>query len=161
VKSTPQAINVSARDMRVAIVAARWNDDVVAPMLTCAQDTLAQAEASTVDTFRVPGAYELPLAAKWLARGGDYDGVVALGAVIRGETPHFDYVCNECARGLSDVQLEYDVPVGFGLVTANTPEQALARAGGAVGNKGEEATLAVIEMIALGRQLGAHPESSA
>ncbi|MFK7886667.1 MAG: 6,7-dimethyl-8-ribityllumazine synthase [Gammaproteobacteria bacterium] len=160
-KSTPAAQAFNAQGMRIAVIAARWNDDVVAPMLECAESMLSKANVATHATFRVPGAYELPLAAKWLAQGGEFDGIVALGAVIRGETPHFEYVCNECARGLSDVQLEYDVPVGFGLVTANNDAQAMARAGGAVGNKGEEATLAVIEMIALRDALGVSLSGSA
>lgn len=160
-KSGPAPQTLTARGSRIAIVAARWNDAVVAPMLACAEEILDKADADVVEVLRVPGAFELPLAAKWLARSGDYDGIVALGAVIRGETPHFDYVCNECARGLSDVQLEYDVPVGFGLITADDMAQAMARAGGAVGNKGEEATLAALEMIALRGQMGATWSGSA
>ena len=152
-KSFPQASGVRADGMCVAIVAARFNDDVVAPLVECAHNTLLQSGANAEDlvTLRVPGAFELPLAAQWLAGSGIYDGIVALGAVIRGETPHFDYVCGEAARGLTDVSLRHEIPVGFGLITADTPEQAMARAGGSVGNKGEEAALAVIEMIALGR----------
>lgn len=154
-KSFPDALDVNASGMRVAIVAARFNDDVVGPLLDCAVETLRNAGASDRDVVvhRVPGAFELPLAARLLARTGNFDGIVALGAVIRGETPHFDFVCNEAARGINDVSLEFELPVGFGVITALSDEQAMARAGGAVGNKGEEATRAVIEMIALARTL--------
>lgn len=152
-KSFPEASGVRADGMCVAIVAARFNDDVVSPLIDGARATLLEAGANDEDivTLRVPGAFELPLAAKWLAQSGIYDGIVALGAVIRGETPHFDYVCNEAARGLNNVALDHGIPVGFGVITADDADQAMARAGGAVGNKGEEATLAVIEMIELAR----------
>lgn len=152
-KSFPEPTGLRAEGMCVALVAARFNDDVVAPMLECAHGTLVEAGANAEDivTVRVPGAYELPLAAKWLADSGIYDGIVALGAVIRGETPHFDYVCTEAARGLNEVALTHQIPVGFGVITADNAGQAQARAGGDVGNKGEEATLAVIEMITLAR----------
>lgn len=154
-KSFPDALDVDATGMRVAIVAARFNEAVVGPLLECATQTLRQAGANDDDVavHRVPGAFELPLAARLLARSGDFDGIVALGAVIRGETPHFDFVCNEAARGINQVALEFELPVGFGVITALSDEQAMARAGGRVGNKGEEATRAVIEMIALARTL--------
>ncbi len=154
-KTFPDALGVRAEGMRVAIVAARFNDDVVSPLIDAARATLLNAGAGSdqITVLRVPGAYELPLAAKWLADSGQFDGIVALGAVIRGETPHFDFVCNEAARGLTDVSLAHGLPVGFGVITADDAAQAMARAGGNVGNKGEEATLAVIEMIALGRTL--------
>ena len=154
-KSFPAPISIDASGMRVALVAARFNEDIVAPMLDSARDTLVQAGAKVdnIEIRHVPGAFELPLAAKLLAQSGDYDGIVALGAVIRGETPHFDFVCSESARGLCEVSLGYSLPVGFGVITVNDHAQAKARAGGAVGNKGEEATRAVIEMIALAREL--------
>ena len=101
----------------------------------------------------MPGAWELPLACRRLAQAGGHHAVVALGCVIRGETPHFDYVCSEASRGIIDVASESGVPVGFGLVTANTLEQAQARAGGAHGNKGAEAAAAAIEMAGLMRTL--------
>ena len=154
-KSFPDPVSIDASGMRVALVGARFNDDIVAPLLDCAFDTLVQAGASAADIvrMRVPGAFELPLAAKLLAQSGRFDGIVALGAVIRGETPHFDFVSGECARGIGEVQLAYGLPVGFGVITPDNHAQAQARAGGAVGNKGEEAALAVIEMIALAREL--------
>jgi 6,7-dimethyl-8-ribityllumazine synthase len=102
---------------------------------------------------RVPGAFELPLAAQRLARLRRYDAIVALGAVIRGQTPHFDFVCTECATGLGRVSLEFEVPVGFGVLTCDTVDQAMDRAGGKSGNKGADAVLAALEMASLLRQL--------
>jgi len=155
VKSFPDPIAIDASGMCVALVAARFNQDIVEPMLECAHGTLVNAGANAEDivTRHVPGAFELPLAAKLLAQTGIYDGIVALGAVIRGETPHFDFVCSEAARGLCDVSLGFSLPVGFGVITVNDHAQAKARSGGSVGNKGEEATRAVIEMIALAREI--------
>jgi 6,7-dimethyl-8-ribityllumazine synthase len=102
---------------------------------------------------RVPGAFELPLAAHRLARLRRHDAIVALGAVIRGQTPHFDFVCTECAAGLNRVSLEFEVPVGFGVLTCDTVDQAMDRAGGKGGNKGADAVLAALEMANLLRQL--------
>ncbi|MEM6639298.1 MAG: 6,7-dimethyl-8-ribityllumazine synthase [Pseudomonadota bacterium] len=154
-KSFPDAMGIRVDGARVAVVAARFNAEVVEPLVDKALATLDAAGVSDDHrpVFRVPGAYELPLAAKWLAEQGRCDGIVALGAVIRGETPHFDFVCNEAARGLNDVALTHGLPVGFGVITADSDAQAMARAGGAVGNKGEEAALAVIEMVDLSRRL--------
>lgn len=157
VKSFPEKTDAQIGGRRIAIVAARFNQAVVDPLVEGAKRTLVSAGAAAADinVLRVPGAFELPLAAKWLAEQGSVDGIVALGAVIRGETPHFDFVCNEAARGLNNVALAHGLPVGFGVITADSDEQALARAGGAVGNKGEEAALAVIEMLVLHRCLHA------
>lgn len=156
-KAQPSALQLDASGMCVALVAARFNDDIVGRLLECAHGTLVGlgANAEDVVTRRVPGAFELPLAAMVLAKSGMFDGVVALGAVIRGDTPHFDFVAGECARGLNDVQLATGVPVGFGVITSDNLAHAEARAGGSKGNKGEEATLAVVEMIALLRELRA------
>ena len=99
--------------------------------------------------MRVPGAYELPLAIKKMAAGKKYDGIIALGAVIRGGTPHFDYVAGECVKGMATVMLQHEIPVAFGVLTVDTIEQAIERAGTKAGNKGAEATLSVIEMINL------------
>lgn len=134
---------------RVAILATRWNCEIVDALLDGARRALLDwgVRESQIRVFRVPGAYEIPLACERIAAGKHFDGVVALGAVIRGETPHFDYVAGECARGLQDVMLRYGIPLGFGVLTVNTPEQAEARAGEGDDNKGYEAAQAVLEMI--------------
>ena len=143
--------------VRIAIVAARFNDAVVSRLLEGALDTLSRHGLGPGDTHvvRVPGAFELPLAARWLTRRGEADAVIALGAVIRGDTPHFDYVCAEAARGLQTASVETGVPVIFGVLTCDDRLQADARAGGEHGNKGGEAALAALEMITLRRRLGA------
>jgi 6,7-dimethyl-8-ribityllumazine synthase len=144
------------RDERIAIIAARFNESIVDNLINGALDALKRHGAgdNQLRLVRVPGAYELPLAAQRLAKSRQADGIVALGAVIRGATPHFDYVCSECASGLSRVSLEYDVPIGFGVLTCDTIEQALERAGTKAGNKGADAAMAVVEMIGLLQQLG-------
>jgi 6,7-dimethyl-8-ribityllumazine synthase len=120
-----------------------------------AVDTLKRhgADESAIHLLRVPGCYELPLAAQRAAKTRQYDGIVALGTVIRGATPHFDYVCSECASGLSRVSLEFDLPIGFGVLTCDSIEQAIERSGTKAGNKGADAALATIEMVSLLRQL--------
>jgi 6,7-dimethyl-8-ribityllumazine synthase len=141
--------------MRLAIVAARFNAAITERLLEGAVDALqaAGAAARAIEIFRVPGCFELPLMAKSLALTGQYDGVIALGAVIRGETPHFEYVSSATARGLMQVALETDVPVGFGVLTTDTYEQAAERAGGALGNKGADTALTIVETAtALGLQ---------
>lgn len=147
--------DLSARDARVVIVASRFNAQVVDALVEGAVLTLRDKglPESNLRIVRVPGAFELPSAVRLVIEYDDPDAVVALGAVIRGETPHFDYVCSACTQGLSLINVEQDVPLSFGVLTTDTAEQALARAGGAKGNKGEEAALAVLEMIDLGRQL--------
>ena len=151
---TPEA-DLNARDQRIAIVASRFNDFVVESLIRGALKCLSQHGASETDIelIRVPGAYEMPLAVDKLARSRRFDGIVALGAVIRGGTPHFDYVAGACVKGLSAASLEHGVPVGFGILTVDTIEQAIERAGTKAGNKGEEATLAVIEMVNLLRRI--------
>lgn len=143
--------NPSGRGMRIAIVAARFNHFVVDKLVAGALDTLAKAgvRPEDIDLVRVPGAFELPLVAKRLATSSRYEAVITLGAVIRGDTPHFDYVCNECARGVNDAGLETGVPVLFGVLTTDDMEQANERAGGAHGNKGADCALAALEMIDL------------
>ena len=138
-------------DARFAIAVARFNRDICDALLAGALDTFGEhgVSAARVTVVRVPGAFELPLAAQRLLRHGDYAAVVALGAVIRGETPHFDYVSGECARGIARVSLDSGVPVIFGVLTTDDHAQALARAGGEVGNKGSEAALAALEMATL------------
>lgn len=141
---------------RVGIVAARFNDGVVSRLLEGALETLSRYgfDREEILVVRVPGAFELPLAARWVAGRGDRDAVIALGAVIRGDTPHFDYVCAEAARGIQAASVETGIPVIFGVLTCDDPAQADARAGGEHGNKGSEAALAALEMVSLQRRLG-------
>lgn len=140
---------------RVALLATRWNVDIVDALLKGARECLQDwgVPADNVREFRAPGAYEIPLAAQAILDSGQVDGVVTLGAVIRGDTPHFDFVAGECARGLMDVQLHTSAPLGFGVLTVNTVEQAWERAGPGKTNKGYEATAAMLEMLRLVRSL--------
>lgn len=140
--------------LRIAVLATQWNLDVVDALMRGAHECLSDwgVPSAQVREFRAPGAYELPLAAERLLAAG-YDGVVVLGAVIRGDTPHFDFVAGECSRGLMDVQLKYARPVGFGVLTVNTPQQAVDRAGPGTTNKGYEAAAAVLDMIRLARSI--------
>ena len=144
-----------AKGLRFGIVASRFNDFIVDRLLEAAVETLVQAGADSgdLDVVRVPGAFEIPLALKLLAAGDRYDGLLAIGCVIRGETPHFDYVSGESSRGVTDVSLEHRIPVGFGILTVDTIEQAEARSGPESNNKGVEAASAVIEMANLRRRL--------
>ncbi len=146
-----------ARDTRIVILAARFNDLIVRSLVEGAVDALRRHGAAEADihVVRVPGAFELPLAAQRLAKLRRYDGIAAVGAVIRGQTPHFDFVCGECAAGLNRVSLEYGIPVGFGVLTCDSMEQAMDRAGGKGGNKGADAVLATLEMVSLLRQFEA------
>lgn len=143
------------RDARVILVAARFNEFIVESLVKGSVDCLKRHGASegNIEIVHVPGAYEMPLAVERIAASRRADGIVALGAVIRGGTPHFDYVAGECVKGLSAASQKHGVPVGFGVLTVDTIEQAIERAGTKAGNKGEEATLAVIEMINLLRRL--------
>jgi 6,7-dimethyl-8-ribityllumazine synthase len=147
---------LDASGMRLAIVAGRFNDDVTKLLLDGALDALlAQGLApDSVPVVWVPGAFEIPMAAKRLAESGELDAVICVGAVIRGDTPHFEYVAGECASGVSRVALDTGVPVAFGVLTTDDRDQALARAGGTEGNKGAEAAAAAVEMVDLLRQLG-------
>lgn len=144
-----------ARGARFGLVLSRFNDFIGDRLLQGAIDTLDRhgVESANIEVARVPGAYEMTLAAKTMAASRRYDALIALGAVIRGETPHFDYVAGECIKGLSQVSMTYDIPVGLGVLTVNTIEQAIERAGTKSGNKGVEAALAAIEMLNLVRQL--------
>jgi 6,7-dimethyl-8-ribityllumazine synthase len=147
---------LDASGMRIAIIAGRFNDDVTKLLLDGALHELAGKglEPDAVPVVWVPGAFEIPLAAKRLAESGEVDAVVCLGAVIRGDTPHFDFVAGECASGISRVALDTGVPVAFGVLTTEDLDQALARAGGAEGNKGAESAATAVEMVDLLRQLG-------
>jgi 6,7-dimethyl-8-ribityllumazine synthase len=138
---------------RYAIVVARFYEDLADRLVSGAQAVFAEAGAGEADVFDVPGAFELPMAAKLCAQSGAYAGVACLGAVIRGETDHYDYVCGEAARGIQDVQLETGVPCAFGVLTVDTLEQALARSGGDRRDSGRHAAEAVLALVAIRRRL--------
>ncbi len=146
---------LDAKGLKFAMVAGRFNDIITERLVGGAVDYLTRHGADRADLtlVRVPGAFEIPLAAKKLAGSGNYAGVICLGAVIRGATPHFEYVANECVKGLAHVMLESNVPVGFGVLTVDTLEQAIERAGSKAGNKGVEAAAAVLEMVRVLEQL--------
>ena len=137
------------------IAVARFNSFIVERLLDGALDALRKhgVQERDITVVRVPGAYELPLAVKKMADSKSYDAIISLGAVIRGGTPHFEYVAGECVKGLSQVSLNSGIPVAFGVLTVDTIEQAIERAGTKAGNKGEEAALTAIEMLSLSRQL--------
>jgi 6,7-dimethyl-8-ribityllumazine synthase len=147
--------NLSGQGLSLAIVVSRFNRLVTERLLAGAHDALARhgVDQEKVDVAWVPGSLELPLAARRLAERGRYDAIICLGAVIRGETPHFDYVANQAAAGISRVALDTGVPTIFGVITANTLEQALERAGGKAGNKGYDAVVTAIEMANLLEQV--------
>jgi 6,7-dimethyl-8-ribityllumazine synthase len=140
---------------RFGIVVGRFNSFVVESLVDGAVDTLKRhgAKDEEIEIVRVPGAYEIPLATKRMAASKKFDAIITLGAVIRGGTPHFDFVAGECSKGVAQVMMEYDVPVAFGVLTVDTIEQAIERAGTKAGNKGVEATLSAIEMVNLLPQL--------
>ena len=142
--------------LRIALVASRFNEAVVERLVKGAVDALVAhgAEPAALELLRVPGAYDLPFIARCVAESGRFDAIVALGAVIRGETAHFDYVAGECAAGLARVSSDTGVPVAFGVLTTENEEQAMERAGGSEGNKGADAALAAIELANLLRKLG-------
>jgi len=137
------------QNQKLGIVLGRFNSFIGDALLSGAIDVLERhgVDASSITVVNVPGAFEVPLAVKKMAESGKYDGVIALGAVIRGSTPHFDFVAGECAKGLNKVQLDTGVPVGFGVLTVDTIEQAIERAGTKAGNKGAEAAMTVVEMV--------------
>lgn len=147
--------DLNVRDARFAIVAARFNDFIVESLIKGAVHCLRQHGTmdANIEIIRVPGAFEMPVVARKLAESRRYDGIIALGAVIRGGTPHFDFVAGECISGISAVARDTGVPIGFGILTTDTIEQAIERAGTKAGNKGAEATLAVIETVNLLRDL--------
>jgi 6,7-dimethyl-8-ribityllumazine synthase len=138
---------LKADGLTFAILASRFNDIIVDRLVGGAVDYLTRHGASreALTIVRVPGAFEMPLAAKKLAASGKYNAIVCLGAVIRGATPHFDFVANECAKGLAQVMLDSGVPVGFGVLTTDNLEQAIERAGSKAGNKGVDAAMAMLE----------------
>jgi 6,7-dimethyl-8-ribityllumazine synthase len=144
---------LDASGMRLAIVVGRFNDDITARLLEGARDAIARTGGSAPEVWWVPGAFEIPLVAKRLAASGTVDAVVCLGAVVRGGTPHFDYVAGACASGVAAAALDTGVPVAFGVLTTDDQAQALDRSGGTEGNKGSEAALTAIEMVGLLRGL--------
>jgi 6,7-dimethyl-8-ribityllumazine synthase len=145
----------TVRDARMAFVVSRFNGFIVERLLEGAVDALGRhgIGEDQLTTVRVPGAWEMPFAAQRLARSGDYEAVIALGCVIRGGTPHFDYVAGEAAKGIANLGIQQDLPVIFGVLTTETIEQAIERAGTKAGNKGAEAAMSALEMVSLARQL--------
>ncbi|HCG75437.1 MULTISPECIES: 6,7-dimethyl-8-ribityllumazine synthase [Staphylococcus] len=143
------------KNLKIAIVVSRFNDFITGRLLEGAKDTLIrhEVEADQIDVAYVPGAFEIPLVAKKLAQKGEYDAVITLGCVIRGATSHYDYVCNEVAKGVSKANDVSDVPVIFGILTTESIEQAVERAGTKAGNKGSEAAVSAIEMANLIKQI--------
>lgn len=146
---------LKAGGLRIALVASRFNDIIVDRLVGGAVDYLTRhgLERENITLVRIPGAFELPIVCAKLAKSGRYDGIVALGAVIRGATPHFDFVANEATKGLAHISLESGVPVGFGLLTTDTLEQAVERAGSKAGNKGVDAAAALLETIRVLEQI--------
>jgi 6,7-dimethyl-8-ribityllumazine synthase len=147
--------DLMVRDARFVIVATRFNEFIVDSLLKGALRCLRQHGATDADIeiVRVPGAFEMPVVVDKLAASRKFDGIIALGAVIRGGTPHFDYVAGECVRGIASASQKHGVPVGFGVLTVDSIEQAIERAGTKAGNKGEEAALAIIETVNLLRRV--------
>ncbi|WP_022655810.1 6,7-dimethyl-8-ribityllumazine synthase [uncultured Desulfovibrio sp.] len=146
---------LDARGLKVAIVATRFNDFIVDRLVGGAQDYLERHSLNPADItlVRIPGAFELPLVCQKLAAARKYDGILALGAVIRGGTPHFDYVCAEASKGIAQAMMQSGTPIGFGLLTCDSIEQAIERAGSKGGNKGVEAAAAMLETIRVLEQL--------
>ena len=142
-------------DIKIGLVVARFNEFITSKLLGGAVDTLKRHEVSeeNMDVVWVPGAFEIPLLAKKMAKSGKYDAIICLGAVIRGSTTHYDYVCNEVAKGIAQVSLSHELPVMFGVITTENIEQAIERAGSKAGNKGSESAQGAIEMINLMRAL--------
>lgn len=149
--SQSNLVELDGTGLRIAILSARFNDHIVSALRDGARRGLARLGVADADVLEawVPGAFELPLAAKAIAETGKVDAVICLGTVIRGDTPHFDYVCGEAARGIQDVQLATGVPVMFGVLTVNTEQQALDRSGPGTDNKGDEAAVGAVEMALL------------
>lgn len=145
---------LTAKDLKIAIVVARFNNFITGRLLEGAVDCLKRHEAADQDltVAWVPGAFEIPLMAQSMAESGKYDAVICLGAVIRGATPHFDYVCSEAAKGVAMVSLHSKLPVAFGILTTDTIQQAIERAGTKAGNKGVDAAMAAMEMANLLRE---------
>ncbi len=148
--------NLVASGLKIAIVAGRFNEFIVGKLVSGAVDAIVRhgGNEEDIDIAYVPGAFELPLAAKKLAKTGKYDAIVALGTVIRGATTHYDYVCSEAAKGIGKISLDEEIPVMFGVVTTENIEQAIERAGTKAGNKGFDAAVSAIEMANLLKNIG-------
>ncbi len=146
---------MTSKDMRIGIVVARFNEFITSKLLGGAIDALTRHDVNedSIDVAWVPGAFEIPLIAQKMAKSGKYDAVIALGAVIRGSTTHYDYVCSEVSKGIANVSMNSDIPVMFGVVTTENIEQAIERAGTKAGNKGYDCALGAIEMINLIREI--------
>lgn len=146
---------IVAKEMKFGLVASRFNDFICERLIGGAVDALKRAGADEKDIYlvRVPGSFEIPLTAKKLAKSGRFDAIICLGAVIRGSTPHFEYISSEVSKGIAAVSLETEIPVAFGVITTDTIEQAIERAGTKSGNKGWDAALSAIEMVDLFRKL--------
>ena len=149
--------NLVSKDIRVGIVAARFNEFITSKLISGAMDGLVRHNVNedNIHIAWVPGAFEIPLIASQMAKSGNYDAVICLGAVIRGATSHYDYVCNEVSKGIAAISLETGVPVMFGVVTTDNIEQAIERAGTKAGNKGYDCALGAIEMVNLLRSIDA------
>ena len=145
----------SASEMRFGIVVSDWNSEITMALLKSAINRLKKHDATDNEIIvrHVPGSFELPLGAQFFAEYDDVDAVICLGCVIQGETPHFNYICQAVAQGIAQLNLEYNIPFIFGVLTTNNKEQALERAGGILGNKGDEAAITAIKMAALQRQM--------
>jgi 6,7-dimethyl-8-ribityllumazine synthase len=149
--------NLSAQGSKFCIVSSRFNSFIVEQLEGGAVDALVRhgADKNDITLVKAPGAFELPMVVQRIAASKKYDAIIALGAVIRGGTPHFEYVAGECVKGIAHVALQYDIPVSFGVLTVDSIEQAIERAGTKAGNKGAEAALSAIEMVSLFNNLGA------
>ncbi|MBN2178572.1 MAG: 6,7-dimethyl-8-ribityllumazine synthase [Deltaproteobacteria bacterium] len=146
---------IVAKGLKFGIVASRFNDFICGKLVEGALDALKRsgAEEKTITVVRVPGAFEIPLVAKKLAKSGDFDAIICLGAVIRGDTPHFEYISSEVSKGIAAATLDTGIPIAFGVITSDTLEQAIERAGSKSGNKGWDAAISAIEMANLFKML--------
>jgi 6,7-dimethyl-8-ribityllumazine synthase len=165
-KSPPETkqTTYNAKGFRYAIVASRWNDSLVSRLIEGALDALAElsADKDAIEVFRVPGAFEIPLCALKAAESGKFDAVICLGVIIRGQTPHFDYISSEVTRGIGEAGLKTGVPLLFGVITAENVDQAVERAGGKARNKGFEAATAAVELVNLYKEaFGAESHATA
>ena len=148
--------NLIAKDLKFAIISSRFNDFITKKLLEGAVDALKRHDANEgdIDTFWVPGSFEIPYAASKIAKTGNYDAIICLGTIIKGDTPHFDYIASESAKGVASTALSSGIPVIFGILTTDNIEQAIERAGTKAGNKGAEAALSAIEMANLYKKIG-------
>lgn len=153
---------LKAEGFRFAIIESCWNDFLTSKLSDGALDALERLGATdeSVEIFKVPGSFELPLTAQKAAESGNFDAIICIGVVIRGETPHFEYVAGEAAKGISHVSMKFGIPVLFGVVTADTVEQAINRSGVKSGNKGFEAAMSAVEIVNLYRGMGSEKETS-